>query len=87
MPIVEKLDEYGKGAWIALIILGFWTFWPVGLTALMFVVFSGRARALRIHYRGQWPHTKKRGRGGRGGRHGRPGLGRAGEVPLGVVRG
>ena len=65
MPIVEKLDEYGKGAWIALIILGFWTFWPVGLTALMFVLFSGRARAWRCQSRGQWHNTNMRGRGWR----------------------
>ncbi len=62
MPIVEKLDEYGKGAWIALIILGFWTFWPVGLTALMFVLFSGRARAWRSQSRGQWHNAGMRGR-------------------------
>jgi hypothetical protein len=27
MPIVEKLDEYGKGAWIAFAVLGFILFW------------------------------------------------------------
>ncbi len=63
MPIVEKLDEYGKGAWIALIVLGFWTFWPIGLVALMFVVFSGRTRAWKMQRRGQWYNTACRGRG------------------------
>ncbi len=66
MPIVDKLDEYGKGAWIALIILGFWTFWPVGLVALMFVMFSGRARAWRCQSRGKWMNMERqRGRGWR----------------------
>ena len=66
MAVVEKLDEYGKGAWIALIILGFYMFWPVGLTALAFVVFSGRGRAWRMQ-RGQWYNTNMRGCGmGRG---------------------
>ncbi len=69
MGFVEKLDEYGKGAWIALIVLGFWTFWPIGLTALAFVMFSGRARAWRCQPRGQWYNTANQGRGWRfGGR-------------------
>ncbi len=65
--VVEKLDEYGKGAWIALIVLGFWVFWPIGLTALAFVVFSGRGRAWKMQSRGQWYNTGSRGCGwGRG---------------------
>jgi hypothetical protein len=67
VPIVEKLDEYGKGAWIALIVVGFWVFWPIGLTALAFVVFSGRGRAWKACGRGQWYNTQSRG-WGRGGR-------------------
>ena len=31
MPIVAKLDELGKPAWIALMVLGFYVFWPIGL--------------------------------------------------------
>ena len=42
MPIVEKLDEYGKGAWIALAVLGFIVFWPLGLATLAFLFWSGR---------------------------------------------
>ncbi len=63
MAVVEKLDEYGKGAWIALIILGFWVFWPIGLTALAFVIFSGRGRAWRMQQRGQWYNANMRGCG------------------------
>ncbi len=63
MPIVEKLDEYGKGAWIALIVLGFWTFWPVGLAALAFVVGSGRVRAWKMEQRGRWHNARGRGCG------------------------
>ena len=67
MALVEKMDEYGKGAWIALIVLGFWVFWPIGLTALAFVVFSGRGRAWRMQRRGQWYNANMRGCGwGRG---------------------
>jgi hypothetical protein len=42
MPIVEKLDELGKPAWIALMILGFVVWWPVGLAILAYIIGSGR---------------------------------------------
>ena len=42
MPIVEKLDQYGKGAWIAFAVLGFILFWPLGLATLAFLYWSGR---------------------------------------------
>ena len=42
MPIVAKLDEYGKGAWIAFAVLGFIVFWPLGLATLAFLFWSGR---------------------------------------------
>jgi hypothetical protein len=40
MPIVAKLDELGKPAWIALMILGFMVWWPVGLATLAFIIGS-----------------------------------------------
>jgi hypothetical protein len=42
MPIVAKLDELGKPAWIALMILGFMVWWPLGLATLAFIIGSGR---------------------------------------------
>jgi hypothetical protein len=42
MPIVAKLDELGKPAWIVLMILGFWFWWPLGLATLAFIYGSGR---------------------------------------------
>src|SRR5262249_28491921 len=42
MPIVAKLDELGKPAWIALMILGFFIWWPFGLATLAFIIGSGR---------------------------------------------
>ena len=42
MPIVAKLDELGRPAWIALMILGFWFWWPLGLATLAFIIGSGR---------------------------------------------
>jgi hypothetical protein len=42
MPIVAKLDELGRPAWILLMILGFMVWWPVGLMVLAFIIGSGR---------------------------------------------
>ena len=42
MPITAKLDEFGKPAWIALIVLGFMAWWPLGLCVLAFTIGSGR---------------------------------------------
>jgi len=42
MPIVAKIDELGKPAWIALVILGFVVWWPLGLATLAFILGSGR---------------------------------------------
>lgn len=36
------LDERGKGAWIAAIVLGFIFFWPVGLALLAYMIWSKR---------------------------------------------
>ncbi|MGJ8615581.1 MAG: DUF2852 domain-containing protein [Sulfitobacter sp.] len=36
------LDEKGKGAWIAAMVLGFIFFWPVGLALLMYMIWSKR---------------------------------------------
>ena len=37
-----KLDEWGKGAWITVMVLGFVFFWPVGLLILGYMLWSGR---------------------------------------------
>ncbi|RAI31397.1 DUF2852 domain-containing protein [Rhodoplanes serenus] len=42
MPFVAKLDDLGSGAWIALSILGFVFWWPIGLALLAFTFWSGR---------------------------------------------
>ena len=42
MPIVAKLDELGKPAWIAVLVLAFIVYWPLGLAILAFMLWSGR---------------------------------------------
>jgi hypothetical protein len=62
MPITAKLDEYGKPAWIALIVLGFMAFWPLGLAILAYTIWSGRMGC--GYYAGQghgrWQHKMER---------------------------
>ena len=40
--VVAKLDDMGQAAWIAVMVLGFVVFWPVGLATLAFLIWSGR---------------------------------------------
>jgi hypothetical protein len=55
MPIVAKLDELGKPAWIALMILGFMIWWPVGLATLAFIIGSGRMSCAKGGGVSRWP--------------------------------
>ncbi|SEO24760.1 Protein of unknown function [Salinihabitans flavidus] len=36
----DWLDSKGKGAWIAVMVLGFIAFWPVGLALLFYMIWS-----------------------------------------------
>jgi hypothetical protein len=49
-----KLDQWGMGAWIALMVLGFILWWPVGLAILAYVVWSGRMNCWRRGEVGRW---------------------------------
>ena len=40
--VTAKLDDLGKPAWIAAMILGFIVWWPLGLATLAFLIWSGR---------------------------------------------
>jgi len=42
MGITAKLDDYGKPAWITVMVLAFIIFWPVGLAILAYLIWSGR---------------------------------------------
>jgi hypothetical protein len=42
MELVQRIDEYGKPAWITLMILGFIIFWPIGLAILGYMIWSDR---------------------------------------------
>ncbi|MEM8608505.1 MAG: DUF2852 domain-containing protein [Myxococcota bacterium] len=40
--MVTKLDDMGKPVWVALLVLSFVVFWPIGLALLAFLLTSGR---------------------------------------------
>ena len=42
MTLAAKLDDFGTPAWIALTVVGFLIWWPLGLVALGYLVGSGR---------------------------------------------
>jgi len=52
--LISKLDEFGKAAWIAAAVFGFWAFWPIGLAVILFLAWSGRMR--------EWKRSGRRGR-------------------------
>jgi len=60
MPIAAKLDEFGKPAWIALMILGFVAWWPLGLVILAFIIGSGRMGCWNHHGMSRWQNKMQR---------------------------
>ncbi len=60
------LDERGKGAWIAAMVLGFIFFWPVGLALLFYMIWSKRmgcSKSYRRHWRHHHQHRSYHGSG------------------------
>src|SRR5215468_10505920 len=52
--VVTRIDDFGRPAWIALMVLGFIVFWPVGLAILGYMLWSGRMGCGRPHDIEQW---------------------------------
>ena len=40
--LCAALDQRGKGAWIALMVVGFVVAWPAGLGLLLYIIWTGR---------------------------------------------
>jgi len=54
MELTARMDEYGKPAWIALTVLAFIVFWPIGLALLGYLIWSGRMGCWRRGGPGRW---------------------------------
>jgi hypothetical protein len=52
--VVATLDDYGRPAWIAVMVLGFILFWPVGLAILAYMIWSGRMGCGRHGEMSRW---------------------------------
>ena len=52
--VVQTLDDFGRPAWIAAMVLGFVLFWPVGLAILAYMLWSGRMTCGWHAHRGRW---------------------------------
>jgi hypothetical protein len=60
MPVVAKIDELGKPAWIALMVLAFVVFWPLGLAILAYVLWSGRMGCWNNRGMNRWQEQASR---------------------------
>lgn len=52
--VVATLDDYGRPAWIAVMVLGFILFWPLGLAILAYMIWSGRMGCGRHGEMSRW---------------------------------
>jgi hypothetical protein len=54
MGIAAKLDDLGKPAWIALVVLSFMAWWPLGVAVAAYVIGSGRMGTKTRGCFGRW---------------------------------
>ena len=52
--VVARIDDFGRPAWIALMVIGFIVFWPIGLAILAYIIWSGRMNCGRYGSMDQW---------------------------------
>jgi uncharacterized membrane protein len=57
--VMERLDDIPRPAWIALTVVSFIVFWPVGLALLIYLKWSGRMFGFRGGY-GHWSSPEGR---------------------------
>src|SRR6201987_1894896 len=53
--VATQLDDIGKPAWIALTVVSFILFWPLGLLVLGFLIGSGRMACWKHGGADRWP--------------------------------
>ena len=55
--VVARIDDFGRPTWIALMVIGFIVFWPIGLAILAYLIWSGRMGCGRY---GDMQHWRER---------------------------
>ena len=61
MDLAAKLHDIPRPAWIALMVLGFIAWWPLGLAILAYLIWSGRMSCGRYgHWRGERERMRQR---------------------------
>ena len=58
--MMDRLDDLPKPALIALVVIGFIVFWPVGPALLVYMIWSGRMFCGRHGRHGQWYAPEER---------------------------
>lgn len=58
--VEAKLDEWGRGAWIATMVLAFILAWPIGLAILGYMIWSGRMACSR-KMKSRWRRSQTTG--------------------------
>ena len=61
MELAAKLDDYGKGAWIGVMVLAFILYWPAGLAVLAYLIWSGRMGCWGKRGPGRWHKSSRTG--------------------------
>ena len=61
--LMERLDDIPKPAWIALLVVSFILFWPIGLALLIYLKWSGRMFCSRHGRYGHWYGAEDRSGG------------------------
>ncbi len=65
MELAQKLDDYGKPAWIAVMVVSFIVFWPIGLAVLAYMIWSGRMGCSKRGGPGRWYNKTESGKASR----------------------
>jgi hypothetical protein len=58
MTLAARLDDFGTPAWIALTLVGFLVWWPLGLIVLGYLIGSGRLARFTGCGARRWQHTQ-----------------------------
>lgn len=62
MTLIDRIDDFGKPAWIAAVVVSFVMFWPLGLVLLGFLIGSGRVMGCWTNHTGdRWQRRMQRG--------------------------